>query len=74
MFDAVAAANVPTLLYASSIGAYRSGPKDHAVDESWPTEGIPTSLYSRQKAKVERRLDGFEAKRPQIGWCACGRR
>jgi len=66
VFDAVAAANVPTLIYASSIGAYSKGPKDRAVDESWPTDGIPTSLYSSQKARVERLLDVFEAKRPQI--------
>jgi len=66
VFDAVAAAGVPTLLYASSIGAYSAGPKDRSVDESWPTTGIESSLYSRQKAKVERLLDGFEAKRPGV--------
>lgn len=57
---AVAEAGVPALLYASSVGTYSPGPKDHAVDESWPTGGISTSYYSRQKAEVERRLDRFE--------------
>ena len=66
VFEAVAAAGVGTLLYASSIGAYSSGPKDRLVDESWPTGGIPSSLYSRQKAKVERLLDAFESKQPHV--------
>jgi UDP-glucose 4-epimerase len=32
------------LLYASSIGTYSPAPKNRAVDESWPVDGIPT-LY-----------------------------
>jgi nucleoside-diphosphate-sugar epimerase len=64
VFDAVAAAGVPALVYASSIGTYAPGP-DRAVDESWSTAGIATSFYSRQKAAVERLLDGFEADSPQ---------
>jgi UDP-glucose 4-epimerase len=54
-------AGVPSLLYASSVGAYSPGPKDRRVDESWPTGGTPTSYYGRHKAEVERRLDRFEA-------------
>jgi len=61
VFDATARAQVPTLVYASSVGAYSAGPKDRAVDESWPTDGVPTSFYSRHKAAVERLLDEFEA-------------
>jgi nucleoside-diphosphate-sugar epimerase len=57
---AVAAAGVPALVVASSIGVYSPGPKVR-VDESWPRGGIPTSWYSRQKAELERRLDRFEA-------------
>lgn len=62
VLDAVIAAGVPALVYASSIGAYspRSGPG--AVDESYPTHGIPTSSYARHKAYVERMLDDFEAR------------
>jgi UDP-glucose 4-epimerase len=60
VFRAVADAGVPALVYASSVGAYSPGPKDRAVDESWPTEGIGTSFYSRHKAEVERLLDRFE--------------
>jgi UDP-glucose 4-epimerase len=66
VFDAVARAEVPALVYASSIGAYSAGPKDRPVDESWPTDGIPSSFYSRHKAAVERLLDGFEATHPDV--------
>ena len=60
LMRAVKEAEVPALLYASSIGAYSPGPKDRFVDESWPTNGVSTSYYGRQKAEVERRLDRFE--------------
>jgi nucleoside-diphosphate-sugar epimerase len=36
------------------------------VSESFPTEGIPTSPYSRHKAAAERRLDRFEGEHPQV--------
>ena len=65
LFRAVADAGVPTLVYASSVGAYSPGPKDRAVDESWPTLGIPSSFYARHKAEVERRLDRFEREHPE---------
>src|SRR4051794_33579261 len=61
VFAAAADAGVGTIVYASSVGAYSPGPKDRPVAESWPTEGIPTSFYSRHKAAVERILDAFEA-------------
>ena len=66
VFEAAAAAGVRALVYASSVGAYSPGPKDRRVDESWPTGGIPTSFYSRDKADVETILDGFEAAHPDI--------
>src|ERR671912_400159 len=59
-------AGVPSLVYASSVGAYSAGPKDRRVDESWPTGGVPTSYYGRHKAEVERRLDRFEAEAPEV--------
>jgi UDP-glucose 4-epimerase len=65
VFRAAAAAGVRTLVYASSVGAYAPGPKDRAVDESWPTTGIPSSFYSRHKAEVERLLDRFEDEHPE---------
>jgi UDP-glucose 4-epimerase len=67
VFDAVARSGVPALVYASSVGAYSPGPKDEpGVDESWPTDGIPSSFYSRHKAAVERLLDRFEQDNPQV--------
>ncbi|HEX7083703.1 MAG TPA: NAD-dependent epimerase/dehydratase family protein [Gaiellaceae bacterium] len=66
VFGAVAEAGVPALVYASSVGAYSPGPKDRLVDESWPTGGIPTSFYSRDKAEVERLLDRFEGDHPSV--------
>jgi UDP-glucose 4-epimerase len=65
VFEAVAAAGVPKLVHASSVGAYSRGPKDREVDESWPTEGTPTSFYSRHKVAVERELDSFEVANPE---------
>jgi UDP-glucose 4-epimerase len=65
VFEAAAAAGVPRLVHASSVGAYSRGPKDRAVDESWPTAGTPTSFYSRHKVAVERQLDRFEADNPE---------
>jgi UDP-glucose 4-epimerase len=50
VFEAVAEAEVPALVYASSVGAYSPGPKDRAVDESWPTDGWPAAGYCREKA------------------------
>jgi UDP-glucose 4-epimerase len=60
VMEAVAAAGVRALVYASSIGAYSPGPKDRRVDEAWPTGGVPSSFYSRDKAEVEWLLDAFE--------------
>jgi nucleoside-diphosphate-sugar epimerase len=57
---ATVAAGVPTLVHASSVGAYSPGPKNRLVDESWPTGGIPTSFYSRHKVEVERALDALD--------------
>jgi len=66
IFEAAAAAGVPALLYASSVGAYSPGPKDRAVDERWPTEGIQSSFYARDKADVEHLLDEFESEHPEM--------
>lgn len=60
VFEAAAATGVASLVYASSVGAYSPGPKDRAVDESWPARGIRGSDYSADKAAVEEMLDRFE--------------
>ncbi|MCM6778606.1 NAD-dependent epimerase/dehydratase family protein [Nocardia sp. CDC159] len=64
VFDAVAAAEVPTLVYASSVGAYSPVRHDLPVDERWPTHGWPAAAYTREKAYVERLLDTFERAHP----------
>jgi nucleoside-diphosphate-sugar epimerase len=66
VFRAVRDAGVPALVYASSVGAYSPGPKDRRVHESWPTDGIESSFYSRHKAETESMLDSFERENPGI--------
>ncbi|HEY0416852.1 MAG TPA: NAD-dependent epimerase/dehydratase family protein [Gaiellaceae bacterium] len=66
VFEAAAAAGVPALVHASSVGAYSRGPKSRAVDESWPTDGIRTSFYSRDKSDAERLLDEVEERHPEL--------
>ena len=66
VFEATAKAGAGALVYASSVGAYSPGPKDRAVDESWPTEGVGSSFYSRHKAATERLLDAFEEDNPGV--------
>jgi UDP-glucose 4-epimerase len=67
VFEAVAETGVGTLVHASSIGAYSPGPDDgRPVDESWPTDSLPTANYGREKAYVERVLDAFELEHPDI--------
>ena len=66
IFEAAAAAGVGAVVYASSVGAYSPGPKDRAVDETWPTEGIESSFYARHKAEVERDLNRFERDHPDV--------
>jgi UDP-glucose 4-epimerase len=63
---AASEAGVGAVVCASSIGAYSPGPKDRQVDEGWPTHGITTSSYSRDKAYQERLLDLFERDHPQV--------
>jgi nucleoside-diphosphate-sugar epimerase len=63
---AASQAGVGALVCASSVGAYSPGPKDRQVDEGWPTHGVTTSSYSRDKAYQERLLDLFERDHPQV--------
>jgi UDP-glucose 4-epimerase len=65
VFAAAADARVGTVVYASSVGAYSPAP-DRSVTESWPTHSMPTAAYGREKAYVERLLDAFEARNPDV--------
>jgi len=66
VFEATAAAGVPALIHASSVGAYSPGPKQRQVDESWPVDGIRTSFYSRHKAACEDLLDDLEGRASEL--------
>jgi UDP-glucose 4-epimerase len=65
VLEATANAGVGTVVYASSLAAYSQGPGEH-VDESWPTHSMPTAAYGREKAYLERYLDAYELRHPQI--------
>jgi nucleoside-diphosphate-sugar epimerase len=65
VLDATARAAVRTLVVASSVGAYSPRHEDTRVDERWPTHGGGPAAYAREKAYVERLLDGFEGATPQ---------
>jgi nucleoside-diphosphate-sugar epimerase len=65
VLDAVAAAAVPTLIFASSTAAYAPAAKTRLVDESWPLRDGSSSPYARQKAEAERELDAFEQRAPE---------
>ena len=64
VFEAVANAGVPTLVHASSVGAYSPAEDDRPVDESWPTHARPSAAYGREKSYLERVLDAFEHRHP----------
>jgi nucleoside-diphosphate-sugar epimerase len=66
VFEAAADAGVPALVHASSVGVYSPGPKDRAVDESWPHEGISSLFYARHKVAAERMLDELEPTVPDM--------
>jgi UDP-glucose 4-epimerase len=51
---AAAAAGVEQFVHLSSIGAYAPGAVGQRVTEDWPTTGIPSSQYSRDKSEAER--------------------
>jgi nucleoside-diphosphate-sugar epimerase/ferritin-like metal-binding protein YciE len=63
VFDAVAVARVPKLIYASSVGAYSPAPRDQLIGEDWPLS-TETSFLARHKAMNEGTLDRFESIAP----------
>lgn len=65
LLQAVAAAEVPAVVVASSVGAYTPRVSLEPVDESWPTMGYAGAAYSREKSYVERMLDHHEALHPE---------
>ena len=61
---AAAAAGVPHVVHLSSIGAYAPGAVGQRVTEDWPTTGVPSSQYSRDKAEAERAVRDVIARHP----------
>ncbi|PRY24742.1 NAD-dependent epimerase/dehydratase family protein [Pseudosporangium ferrugineum] len=64
--EGVLRAGVPSLVHASSVGAYSPGPKNAYVTEAYPRKGVKGSSYSRHKAIVEAMLDRVEADHPAL--------
>lgn len=66
---AAAQVKVPHLVHTSSLAVY--APTNAApVDESWPTTGVATSVYSRQKVEAEALLAEFTRANPDttVAW------
>ena len=53
VFEAVAAAAIPRLVYTSSLAAYGYYPHEGLLTEDMPARGTERHAYSRQKADVE---------------------
>src|SRR3954471_13568663 len=63
---AAVAAGVEHVVRMSSLGAYAPGASATQVAEDWPTTGIPTSQYSRDKAEAERAVRDVLGRHPEI--------
>ncbi|MCV7420415.1 NAD-dependent epimerase/dehydratase family protein [Mycobacterium yunnanensis] len=62
VLQAAHAQGVGQLIHMSSVGTYAAGRYGQRVDESWPTTGIDTSPYSRDKSAAESALDEYESR------------
>jgi nucleoside-diphosphate-sugar epimerase len=67
VLGAAHAVRVPHLLHMSSVGTYAAGRYGERVDEKWPTTGIRTSPYSRDKSAAEATLDEYEHEHGDTG-------
>ena len=63
---AAAAAGVGHFVHMSSIGAYAPGAVGQRVAEDWPTTGIPSAQYSRDKSEAERAVHEVAARHPEM--------
>ena len=70
VIEAVEKVGVRHLIHMSSVGAYSAGPGQR-VTEDWPTDGVPTSAYSRHKSAAERLLDALERRRSDVVVTRC---
>ena len=65
LLAALGRAGTPPLVAASSVAAYSPVDHDEPVDETWQTDGASSAAYCREKAYVERLLDGYESGHPE---------
>ncbi len=71
VLDAAGNAGVGHVVLMSSLGAYAPGkaapgnPADR-VTEDWPTTGVPSSQYSRDKVACERLVEQFAVAHPEV--------
>uniref|UniRef100_UPI0031D7E8F8 NAD-dependent epimerase/dehydratase family protein n=1 Tax=Saccharothrix mutabilis TaxID=33921 RepID=UPI0031D7E8F8 len=63
VLEAARRAGVPHVVHTSSIAAYQPA-DDQPVPETWPTTGIPGSVYGMGKAEVEAAVDRFARENP----------
>jgi UDP-glucose 4-epimerase len=61
---AATAAGVGQFVHMSSIGAYAGGAVGQKVTEDWPTTGVPSAQYSRDKSEAERVVREVLARHP----------
>jgi UDP-glucose 4-epimerase len=59
VLQAAHASGVGHLVHMSSVGTYAPGSYGEQVDETWPTTGIQSSPYSRDKSAAEALLDEY---------------
>ena len=65
VLEAMTAAGITQLVYASSLGIYAPGSAT-PVPETWSTAGQESSTYSRHKVMVESMLDRYESEHPEV--------
>jgi UDP-glucose 4-epimerase len=63
---AAAAAGVRQFVHMSSIGAYAPGAVGQRVTEDWPTTGVQTAQYSRDKSAAERVVREALSRHPDV--------
>jgi UDP-glucose 4-epimerase len=66
VLEAAEAAGVPHVVHMSSLGVYSAGPPDRRITEDWPTQGIPSSQYSRDKVEAERLVREMASAHPDV--------
>jgi UDP-glucose 4-epimerase len=65
VLQAAHASSVGQLVHMSSVGTYAAGSYVACVDESWPTKGIESSPYCRDKS-AEARLNEYEQRHSEM--------